>query len=162
MDVPPLWSFLFFFMMINLALSSICRYHSVLQCVEMMMLYLSLIQINMLHDNYKSRQSCLNNALIYKTFYFYSGVQTFMAFILDERPELTKHRLKILIGSCSIYFLLALPMCFRGGMHLFKVFDSRCSSSLLLLSLIEVRNSIEKNPSNHPYVSLLNTKVVLV
>ena len=67
-----------------------------------------------------------------------------MAFILDERPELTKHRLKILIGSCSIYFLLALPMCFRGGMHLFKVFDSRCSSSLLLLSLIEVRNSIEK------------------
>jgi len=91
MDVPPLWSFLFFFMMINLALSSIC-----------------------------------------------SGVQTFMAFILDERPELTKHRLKILIGSCSIYFLLALPMCFRGGMHLFKVFDSRCSSSLLLLSLIEM------------------------
>ena len=70
MDVPPLWSFLFFFMMINLALSSICRYHSVLQCVEMMMLYLSLIQINMLHDNYKSRQSSLNNALIYKTFYF--------------------------------------------------------------------------------------------
>ena len=25
MDLPPLWSFLFFFMLINLALSSICR-----------------------------------------------------------------------------------------------------------------------------------------
>jgi len=91
MDVSPLWSFLFFFMLINLALSSIC-----------------------------------------------SGVQTFVAFILDEKPEWTQHRLKIVLGSCFFYFLLGLPMCCRGGIHLFKVFDSRCSSSLLLLSLIEV------------------------
>jgi len=91
MDLPPLWSFLFFFMLINLALSSIC-----------------------------------------------SGVQTFVAFILDEKPEWTQHRLKIVIGSCFFYFLLGLPMCCRGGIHLFKIFDSRCSSSLLLLSLIEV------------------------
>ena len=89
----------------------------------------------------------------------YSGVQTFMAFMLDEKPEWTQHRLKILIGSSAVYFLLALPMCskvcvlqtsnklsiyvltfdmLQGGIHLFKVFDSRCSSSLLLLSLIEV------------------------
>ena len=61
-----------------------------------------------------------------------------MAFVLDEKPEWAPHRLKILIGSSLVYFLLALPMCCRGGMHLFKVFDSRCSSSLLLLSLIEV------------------------
>ena len=61
-----------------------------------------------------------------------------MAFVLDERPEWAPHRLKILIGSSLIYFLLALPMCCKGGIHLFKVFDSRCSSSLLLLSLIEV------------------------
>ena len=78
-----------------------------------------------------------------------------MAFMLDEKPEWTQHRLKILIGSSAVYFLLALPMCskvlhhnlaaywhtlnmLQGGIHLFKVFDSRCSSSLLLLSLIEV------------------------
>jgi len=91
MDVSPLWSFLFFFMLINLALSSIC-----------------------------------------------SGVQTFVAFILDEKPEWTQHRLKIVLGSCFFYFLLGIPMCCRGGIHLFKIFDSRCSSSLLLLSLIEV------------------------
>jgi len=88
---PQLWSFFFFFMMVNLALSSIC-----------------------------------------------SGVQTFMAFVLDEKPEWSQHRLKILIGSSLVYFLLALPMCCKGGIHLFKVFDSRCSSSLLLLSLIEM------------------------
>ena len=41
----------------------------------------------------------------------YSGVQTFMAFMLDEKPEWTQHRLKILIGSSAVYFLLALPMC---------------------------------------------------
>ena len=52
MDAPPVWSFLFFFMMINLALSSIT-----------------------------------------------SGVQTFMAFVLDEKPEWAQHRLKILLGS---------------------------------------------------------------
>jgi len=91
MDLPPLWSFLFFFMLINLALSSIC-----------------------------------------------AGVQTFVAFILDEKPEWTKHRLRIVVGSCLFYFLLGLPMCCGGGIHLFKVFDSRCSSSLLLLSLIEI------------------------
>jgi len=91
MDIPPLWSFLFFFMLINLALSSIC-----------------------------------------------SGVQTFVAFVLDEKPEWTQHRLKIVLGSCFFYFLLGLPMCCCGGIHLFKIFDSRCSSSLLLLSLIEV------------------------
>ena len=61
-----------------------------------------------------------------------------MAFVLDEKPEWAPHRLKILIGSALVYFLLALPMCCKGGIHLFKVFDSRCSSSLLLLSLIEV------------------------
>ena len=94
MDVSPLWSFLFFFMMINLALSSIT-----------------------------------------------SGVQTFMAFVLDEKPEWSRHRLKILACSCLAYFLMALPMCTNGGIHLFKVFDTRCSSSLLLLSLIEVTSS---------------------
>ena len=61
-----------------------------------------------------------------------------MAFILDERPDWTRHRVKILLGSCTAYFLLALPMCSNGGIHLFKVFDTRCSSALLLLSLIEV------------------------
>ena len=61
-----------------------------------------------------------------------------MAFVLDEKPDWTRHRVKILIGSCLVYFLLALPMVTEGGIHLFKVFDSRCSSSLLLLSLIEM------------------------
>jgi len=91
MDPPPLWSFLFFFMLINLALSSIC-----------------------------------------------GGVQTFLAFILDEKPEWTKYRIHIVIGSCILFFLLGLPMCTTGGIHMFNIFDQRCTSSLLLLFLVEV------------------------
>ena len=75
-----------------------------------------------------------------------------MAFVLDEKPEWSQHRLKILIGSSLVYFLLALPMCCKGGIHLFKVFDSRCSSSLLLLSLIEVMNI-----SSESFLPLLQT-----
>jgi len=91
MDPPPLWSFFFFFMLINLALSSIC-----------------------------------------------GGVQTFLAFILDEKPSLTKYRIHIVVGSCALFFLLGLPMCTTGGIHLFNIFDKRCTSSLLLLCLVEV------------------------
>merc|ERR1711962_247602 len=90
MEVAPLWSFLFFFMLINLALSSIC-----------------------------------------------GGVQTFLAFIIDEKPDWTKYRIHIVIGSCVLFFLLGLPMCTTGGIHLFNIFDQRCTSSLLLLFLVE-------------------------
>ncbi|TRY76399.1 hypothetical protein TCAL_11783 [Tigriopus californicus] len=91
MTPPPLWSFLFFFMLINLALSSIC-----------------------------------------------GGVQTFIAFILDEKPEWNRHRVKIVIIVCIIYFLLGLPMCMNGGIHLFTIFDKRTTSSLLFITMLEI------------------------
>jgi solute carrier family 6 amino acid transporter-like protein 5/7/9/14 len=91
MDVAPLWSFLFFFMLINLALSSIC-----------------------------------------------GGVQTFIAFVLDEKPSLAKYKQYIVVVGCCLFFVCGLPMCTTGGIHLFTVFDKKCTSSLLLLCLIEV------------------------
>ena len=91
MEVAPLWSFLFFFMLINLALSSIC-----------------------------------------------GGVQTFLAFILDEKPEWTKYRTYIVMGLCLMFFLAGLPMCTNGGILLFTVFDKRCTSSLLFICILEV------------------------
>ena len=91
MDPPPLWSFLFFFMLINLALSSIC-----------------------------------------------GGVQTFVAFLTDEWPVLANHRKKVLVAIAILFFLIALPMCARGGIHLFTIFDNSTTSSLLFLTLLEV------------------------
>eukprot|EP00095_Tigriopus_kingsejongensis_P011597 maker-scaffold297_size217559-snap-gene-1.20 protein:Tk11597 transcript:maker-scaffold297_size217559-snap-gene-1.20-mRNA-1 annotation:"sodium- and chloride-dependent glycine transporter 2-like" len=91
MAPPPLWSFLFFFMLINLALSSIC-----------------------------------------------GGVQTFIAFILDEKPEWNKYRIHIVVIVCTAYFLLGLPMCMNGGIHLFTIFDKRTTSSLLFITFLEL------------------------
>ena len=78
MEVSPLWSFLFFFMLINLALSSIC-----------------------------------------------GGMQTFLAFIIDEKPSLKKYQTWILVGLCILFFCAGLPMvnlttCF----HEFPNYDS--------------------------------------
>lgn len=66
------------------------------------------------------------------------GVQTFIAFILDEKPEWTRHRVKIVIVVCIIYFLLGLPMCMNGGIHLFTIFDKRTTSSLLFITMLEI------------------------
>ena len=59
MDIPPIWSFLFFFMMGSLALSSQC-----------------------------------------------GGLQAFIAFLYDEWPALLKHRSKVVVSLCLMYFLL--------------------------------------------------------
>ena len=91
MDVSPLWSFLFFFMLINLAMSSIC-----------------------------------------------GGVQTFISFILDEVPAWNKWKTWIVIGLCGMFFLMGLPFLASGGIHLFTVFDDRCTKSLLLITFLEV------------------------
>lgn len=91
MSVAPLWSFLFFFMLINLALSSIG-----------------------------------------------GAVQTTITFLTDEWPFLIHHRIKVVLSICTLYYLLGLPMCCGGGIHLFTVFDSKCSDSLLWLTFFEI------------------------
>ena len=91
MDVPPLWSFLFFFMLINLALSSIC-----------------------------------------------GGIQTFVAFMIEEKPSLAKKRIHVLVLNCVMFFLVAVSMTTNGGIHLFTVFDKRCTASLLCITLLSV------------------------
>ena len=91
MVAPQLWSSLFFFMLINLALSSIC-----------------------------------------------GGVQSWVAFIMDEWPKTAKYRYLVVIASCATYFSIALSMCTGGGIHLFTVFDSKCSDSLVWLSFFMV------------------------
>ena len=91
MEVAPLWSFLFFFMLVNLALSSTC-----------------------------------------------GGLQNLVAFVTDWKPELDKYRTWIVIGFCGLFFLCGVPLCANGGIILFTVFDNRCSSSLLLICILEL------------------------
>ena len=70
--------------------------------------------------------------------YVCSGIQALVAFILDERPSLQPQRVPIVIGLCVTFFLLGLSMCTNGGIHLFTIFDKRCTSSLLFLTFLEV------------------------
>ncbi|CAB4060616.1 unnamed protein product [Lepeophtheirus salmonis] len=91
MDLPPLWSFLFFFMLINLAMSSIS-----------------------------------------------GGVQAILACIIDEKPSLENHRAKLVVVICILFFALGIPMTTNGGILVFTVFDSKCTSSLLFLAFLEV------------------------
>lgn len=91
MDGPPVWSFLFFFMLICLALSSIC-----------------------------------------------AGAQALVTSVTDEKPSLARYRVWIILGFCSVSFLLGLPLCFQGGFHLFTLIDSRMTTGLLLANFLQL------------------------
>jgi hypothetical protein len=73
-------------------------------------------------------------------FIYFNSTLYLIFFLFTEDLPVLRHRMKIVIGSCTVFFLLGLPMCTTGGLHLFNIFDQRCTSSLLLLCLIEVCN----------------------
>lgn len=65
-------------------------------------------------------------------------MQTFIAFLLDEKPSLQRNRVPIVILFSLVFFTLGLSLCTNGGIHLFTVLDDRCTSSLLFLTLLEI------------------------
>ena len=129
MDVSQLWSFLFFFMMINLALSSICRQvFKILQHEYIQYIYIySLQRCPDLHGLHAGREARVDAAPSQDPHRLQRGLLPPGSAHVLEGVEQTSNSPSIL----TFYML-------QGGIHLFKVFDSRCSSSLLLLSLIEV------------------------
>jgi solute carrier family 6 amino acid transporter-like protein 5/7/9/14 len=89
---PPLWSFLFFMMLITLGLDS---------------------QFTM--------------------------TETLTTAVMDQWPALRKQKALVVVGACSMGFLLGLTMCTNGGVYMFTLIDSFSSSwSLLLLAITEV------------------------
>ena len=44
----------------------------------------------------------------------------------------------IVTGICLVYFLLGIAFTTNGGIHLFTIFDDRCTSSLLFVTFLEV------------------------
>ncbi len=61
-----------------------------------------------------------------------------MAFLLDEKPSLSSKRIYIVIGLCCMNYLLGLSMTTNAGIHLFTIFDDRCTDSLILITCMEV------------------------
>ncbi|XP_076327812.1 sodium- and chloride-dependent glycine transporter 2-like isoform X2 [Tachypleus tridentatus] len=64
--------------------------------------------------------------------------ETLITAIQDEWPVLRSSKPWIVIVTCSICFLLGLPMCARGGVYLFTMLDWYSASwSVLLIGLLE-------------------------
>ena len=66
------------------------------------------------------------------------GMQTFLAFIIDEKPSLKKYQTWILVGLCILFFCAGLPMCANGGILLFTMFDKKATASLLFVCVLEI------------------------
>jgi len=52
--------------------------------------------------------------------------------------ELPKGVQSVPLGLCVTNFLLGISMTTNGGVHLFTVFDDRCTDSLLLITCVEL------------------------
>ncbi len=48
-----------------------------------------------------------------------------IAFIVDEFPQLLKHKVKVLIAYMTVCFLCGLPWTCNGGVHIFTLIDNR-------------------------------------
>ena len=79
MTPAPFWSFMFFFMLINLAISSGCGGSKFKKSY---------------HTPYPTHK------------FFLSGLQTIATCLMDEIPSLQKHRMKVFMGLSAVLFLL--------------------------------------------------------
>ena len=114
MSVSPLWSFLFFFMLINLALSSICGgFQTALAFVT---------------DEWPSLEKHrLKLVFGFSIVYFLLGKYILYVF--------TKY-----FAWCILLLMdyAGMPMCGDAGILVFTVFDKRCTASLLVTIFLEM------------------------
>lgn len=69
----------------------------------------------------------------------FAGVEAISTTILDKWPFLRKHHWKVTLGICFSCFILAIPMCFDGGVYLFTLMEWNTASwAILLIGLAEV------------------------
>lgn len=69
----------------------------------------------------------------------FAGVEAISTTILDKWPHLRQHHWKVTLGICLCCFILALPMCFDGGVFLFTLMEWNTASwAILLIGLAEV------------------------
>lgn len=100
LPVSPLWSFLFFFMLITLGLDSqvgIGRRSSGSLFLYPMSLFEPPLQFTM--------------------------VETITTAIFDQYPNLRRKKALVVIGTSICGFLLGLSMCTKGGVYLFNLLD---------------------------------------
>ena len=119
MDCPPLWSFLFFFMLVNLAISSGCG------------------GVQTLGTFFMDEWPALRNYRMY----VFLGIASvlFLCGKLRSTIAIIDNIFTMGIYSELLSSLISgLPLCANSGILLFTLFDQRCTSSLLFVLWIEI------------------------
>lgn len=69
----------------------------------------------------------------------FAGIEALCCTILDKWPKMRKYQSYVTLGICCVCFLLAIPMCFDGGVFLFTLMEWNTASwAILLIGLGEV------------------------
>ncbi|XP_044262742.1 sodium- and chloride-dependent glycine transporter 1-like isoform X1 [Tribolium madens] len=69
----------------------------------------------------------------------FAGIEAIRCLILDKWPKLRKHEIYITLMICLFCFILAIPMCFNGGVYLFTLMEWNTASwAILLIGMGEV------------------------
>lgn len=69
----------------------------------------------------------------------FAGVEAINTAIIDKWPKLRKRQIFITMSICAACFILALPMCFQGGIYLFTLLEWNTASwAIMLIGLAEV------------------------
>lgn len=69
----------------------------------------------------------------------FTMTETLISALLDQWPVLRKKKSLVVIGACSLGFLMGLTMCTNGGVFMFTLIDSYAASwSILLLAIVEI------------------------
>lgn len=69
----------------------------------------------------------------------FAGVEAVNTAILDKWPHLRKRQIYVTLAICFGCFVLAVPMCFEGGVYLFTLMEWNTASwAIMLIGLAEV------------------------
>ncbi|KAJ8958268.1 hypothetical protein NQ318_017412 [Aromia moschata] len=63
----------------------------------------------------------------------FAGVEAISCLIMDKWPQVRKHQVFVTLGICVTCFVLAIPMCFSGGIYLFTLMEWNTASWAIML-----------------------------
>ncbi|XP_026474841.1 sodium- and chloride-dependent glycine transporter 1-like isoform X2 [Ctenocephalides felis] len=63
----------------------------------------------------------------------FGGLETINTCIIDQWPQLRAHRWKVTVTTCTVCFILGIPMVCGGGVYLFTLMDWNTASWAVLL-----------------------------
>ncbi|XP_063912712.1 sodium- and chloride-dependent glycine transporter 2-like isoform X2 [Zophobas morio] len=69
----------------------------------------------------------------------FAGIEAIRCLILDRWPYMRKYQIYVTLVICVCCFILAIPMCFDGGVYLFTLMEWNTASwAILLIGVAEV------------------------